>query len=848
LVGIFTTDSRLIIQFWDAYLEQLTRIRADDARGKRLQDVFPQFEQRGLLEPFERVLELGVVEVLSTPLHQDSMHAETDQKQKQLVSIGPLRSHTSIVGVITTIEDVSRRGGPEIHGSDSQIQGAIAMLMRTLRMAHRDASVLNGVLQILTSAGWPTFEPLHDLLQEEDAQLRTYAALALGELRDPRAVPSLIQALGDADTNVRYHAIEALGRLQAVDAVDPLLAVAETTDFFLAFPALDALVEIGDPRAASRLVPLLEDVALRPAVLEALGRLGDATVVGAVLGELPRSPELAPTIAEALVNLEHRYTESYGEAEYIVEKVRSSIRSEAARHMLTALNSTHGPALRALVRVLGWSGGREVAESLTRMLGSTDVRGEVVETLVRYGASVTDLLCSQLHSADEGIRRAAITALARIGDTKAAPELIRLLAKDEALTIPIAGALAKIGDPRAYDALIDLLSHSSSAVRQAAIAALNSLGHPQLSHDAARLIDDANPQVRESAVKIIGYFGYVDCVEALLRSTADDDETVRRAAVESLAFAPDDRALEILRRTIREDVPRVRAAAVHALSYFEAALVLSDLLPALQEGDPWVRYYAARALGQLHAVEALDSLVSTLRQESVPFVRIAVADALGDIGGSKAAAALAPLLETEDLDLVRSAALALGKLGHPDAAAPLVAMLRSADPERRRDALRALALRRDAEAVDNLQWTALTDKEPLVAAVAVDELVSMKTEAAVIALVRLTAQKSIREAVVSALSRLDPAFINVVAAGLDNPQLEVRRAVTEALGRHRHPDATDFLVRALSDEQPPVRLAAVLALGRLGSRAAQKSLAAAAHGDADESVRRAARKVLERLA
>jgi HEAT repeat protein len=846
LVGIFTTDSRLIIQFWNAYLEQLTRIKADDARGKRLQDVFPQFEERGLLEPFERVLALGVVEVLSPSFHQQLTPAHGDQKQ--LVTIGPLRSHTSIVGLITTIEDVSLRGRPETDGSDSQTREAVATLMRTLRKAHRDPDVLNGVLQILTSAGWPTFEPLRDLLQEEDPDLRIYAALALGELRDPRAVPGLIQALGDADINVRYHAIEALGRLRAMDAVDPLVAIAETTDFFLAFPALDALAEIGDSRAAARLVPLLDDIALRPAVLEAVGRLGDATVVEAVLAELQRSPDLAAVIAEALVNLEHRYGESYGEGEYIAQKVRSSIRPEAAHHMLTAVNSTHGPALRALVRVLGWSGGRQVAESLTRMLGSSDVRGEVVETLVRYGASVTDLLCSQLHSPNEDIRRAAITALARIGDINAVPELVRLLAEDEALTVPIAAALAKIGDARAYDALIGLLGHRSSAVRQAAIAALNSLGHPQLPRDVARLINDAKPQVRESAVKIIGYFGYAECVEALLKCTTDDDENVRKAAVESLAFGADDKALEILRRIIRQDVPRVRAAAVHALGYFDAALVLPDLLAALQDDDPWVRYYAARALGQLHAAEALDSLVSTLRQEAVPFVRIALADALGDIGGAKAAAALAPLLESEDLDLVRSAALALGKLGHPDAAAPLLAMLRSADPQRRRDALRALALRRSAEAVESLQWTALTDKEPAVAAVAVDELAGVKTEASVTALVRLTAQKSIREAAVNALSRLDPAFLSVVAAGLNNPQLEVRRAVADALGRVRHPDATEFLAQALSDEQPAVRLAAVLALGRLGSRAAQKSLAAAAHSDADESVRRAARQVLERPA
>src|SRR5690606_3705581 len=118
--------------------------------------------------------------------------------------------------------------------------------------------------------------------------------------------------------------------------------------------------------------------------------------------------------------------------------------------------------------------------------------------------------------------------------------------------------------------------------------------------------------------------------------------------------------------------------------------------------------------------------------------------------------------------------------------------------------------------------------------------------ASVAALVRLTAHKSVRDAVIAGLSRLDPSHVPGVAAGLDSPQMEVRRAVVGALSRLKHPSASRALVGALLDRQPPVRAAAALALGRLGSRVAEKDLAVLANTDPDIGVQEAARSALAR--
>ena len=67
--GIFTTDIHLVILTWDEWLEEVTSQSAAEVCGKRLAEVFPEIERRGLIAPFQRVLEQGAVELLSPALH-----------------------------------------------------------------------------------------------------------------------------------------------------------------------------------------------------------------------------------------------------------------------------------------------------------------------------------------------------------------------------------------------------------------------------------------------------------------------------------------------------------------------------------------------------------------------------------------------------------------------------------------------------------------------------------------------------------------------------------------------------------------------------------------------------------
>ena len=716
-VGVFTTDVNLVIEVWDATLARLTGIDEESACGQALTALLPDLEKRGLLKRFQRSLAEGVVEVLATAFHHylipcapvtPSKHFD---KMQQRVTIAPLRDEESIAGLIVTIEDVTERleherklaarlahedeatrlNAAEVISDDASydsttlldalsddswrvrraaIKGvsqraapeAIAALLNSVVENHQNPSLLNSALQVLASSDVDTFSPLLELLKGSDPDLRMQAALALGEQGNTRAVPALVAALKDDDANVRYHAIEALGKLKAVEAVDALAETAESRDFFLAFPALDALAKIGDAGVVPRIVPLLDDELLRGPAVNLLGQLGDETAVAPLTALLNAPAAQTDLIAEALASISDRYEAQYGEGAYVADLTSREISPTGVQNLLDALEVPGKENLRPIALVLGWLKRSGVDRALTRLMGRVDLRDEIIEALVRHGSTTVDLLISQLSAEDLEVRRSAVVALGRIGDSSATAALVNIL-DDESLAVDAANALGQIGDPEAADGLLKLIGSSDASTRQAAVAALNSLAPPPMSKRIIPLLRDADANVRESAVKIAGYFGYADSGDELLKLTRDESEAVRCAAIEHLPYVEDERVFDVLVNAIKQETPQVRAAAARALGNTDAPAAVSHLIDALADDDVWVRYFSARSLGRRRSEESVRALESVLENEEFNHVRIAALDSLGQIGVQRIPGIVTELVKDDDPDLAHAAQAALGKSG-----------------------------------------------------------------------------------------------------------------------------------------------------------------------------------------
>ena len=112
--------------------------------------------------------------------------------------------------------------------------------------------------EALSKIGAPAVEPLIGALSHDDDDVRWKAAIALGEIGDPQAIEPLILLLCDEDRFVKSHAALALGAI-GEPAVNPLLRALREGDGNLRWGAAIALGKIRDPRAIEPLIRALAD-------------------------------------------------------------------------------------------------------------------------------------------------------------------------------------------------------------------------------------------------------------------------------------------------------------------------------------------------------------------------------------------------------------------------------------------------------------------------------------------------------------------------------------------------------------------------------------------------------------
>ena len=113
--------------------------------------------------------------------------------------------------------------------------------------------------------------------KENDPEIRRYLALTLGRLKDPRALPALLESANDSDSQTVIWSIWAIGAIGDKEGTPLLLEKLESSDSGIRVMAAYALGVMNDPRAIPALQGHLEDssneVSWNAAI--ALARLND---------------------------------------------------------------------------------------------------------------------------------------------------------------------------------------------------------------------------------------------------------------------------------------------------------------------------------------------------------------------------------------------------------------------------------------------------------------------------------------------------------------------------------------------------------------------------------------------
>jgi HEAT repeat protein len=382
-------------------------------------------------------------------------------------------------------------------------------------------------------------------------------------------------------------------------------------------------------------------------------------------------------------------------------------------------------------------------------------------------------------------------------------------------------------------------------------------------HGAEAALRDDDWQVRRAAVEALSDRRDADLVHALVAALRDGhrDFNLLSSAIKLLTVTGMD-AATALAELLKDPDPDLRIQAALALGTQRGPVAVEALIRALDDADTNVRFHAIEALGKLAAPGAVERLTAVLQTHDF-FLSFPALDALIRIGDPLAAPAIAALLD--DPLLGAAAADALGQLGDEDAVSPLLGALDRADAPIGPivDALVAIHSRYDETpgAGSHIEDLVRSSISPQASRHVLDEVprstgVHLKNVVIVLgwlrgesiqrSLAQLLGRASVNHEAIEALVRFGSAMVGVLIEQLGSADVDTRRATVVALGRIGDRAAVPALVRLVEEDDRDLLVVAASALARIGDQRAFEPLLRLI-GDGETAVRQAAVGALNSL-
>jgi HEAT repeat protein len=460
----------------------------------------------------------------------------------------------------------------------------------------RAINIANAVIPALERLGEPGFQALLNVLREfaEDEFIGGAAASALGEMRDPRTLETLLFALHSNVFEVggASQDISKLGEI----AIAPLIDVLREPPNNAHYHAQQALRSMGP------------------------------SVIPHLLAALPTAD--SPQSRMMLLSTLRLY-----EDERVLDPLRAALSDldEDLREIAAFALARRGE-LVALEQVL---------MTPQRTAGTNDS----ARALAQIGAPAVDPLILALSDADrpEFARINAATALGEIGDELALEPLIATLRYETpAIRLAAAQALGDLKHPGSVEALLMALEDKAPEVRRSAIWSLSVIGDERAFDGLARIASNSavDPRLRSIGGFALGRLDQERAIPIFSSMLADDAVI---SSLDPMLVSMGTAAIPPLLEAAQSENQTIRFTALRFLNRYiqreRDPRIVEFLASVLHVDDLDMRRAAAMMLGRAGDARAINTLVEALGHWSIS-ERISAAHYLAKIGDARALPAL----------------------------------------------------------------------------------------------------------------------------------------------------------------------------------------------------------------
>ncbi|MDD4269696.1 MAG: PBS lyase [Pirellulaceae bacterium] len=450
--------------------------------------------------------------------------------------------------------------------------------------------------------------PLAALL--DDAELASWARIALEAIPGPEADGALREALGRLQGRLLVGAINSIGVRRDQRAVESLAGRLGDADPEVASAAAAALGRIGNDAAAKILQKSLgaAPAAVRSAVAEGCILCAERALAG---GNAARAVELYDLVRE-----------SAAPKQRIVEATRGAIlarRSAGVPLLVEQLKSADKGMFNIGLTTARELPGREVTEGLAAAVaGAVPARqGLLVGALAdRRDEAVLPAVLAIAKNGSETARQAAVAALQRVGDASCVPVLMEMAAgADAELAKAAAEALAGLPGKDVDADLAERLPQASGAARRVLIELA---GRRRIAAASGALIeaaDDADGKIRALALAALGSTIGPDELSFLItRAVAPPHAADAKAAMPALKAAcirmPDGQTCATMLIAAMSDAPiATKSSILEILGAMGNATALEAVGAAARDKSTELQDTASRLLGEWMSVDAAPVLL-----------------------------------------------------------------------------------------------------------------------------------------------------------------------------------------------------------------------------------------------